>query len=646
MKNYKSILSIVLLGTLTTALTGCRDDLKDPNIPPSEVTDARASQLFTTAQLGFSPFDYGVWFHTADNYLKNCQMCGFSGSMTEDRLAKSGQTLGLMSTELLRYYNEMVDKFGEDGGDNACYLKAVQVLAIFGGIRDTDNNGDIPYTEAASYIYGGPMTPKYDKVQELYTLWNSQLKAAVQVFKNPPSPEGGYENNQDLAYKCDWSKWAKLASSLRVKLATRLIHRDLALAKTIVAEAVADGVMTSTDDDLLFSKADTNWGEGVPYDRGDLAFGTGNTTITYQGIVGSKKVVDYMVENGDPRVRFFLTKNDWNSDIVDYYLRNGYASAIPPVIMEMVETEEVDGKTVFKNWKGKGEPWVRYIGVPDGANANSSTEVSDRQYFGYNGTQGQPGANTIVVDGTTYSYRPYSNFNEQLLSQRADKNFPRVPGGEVIVDRDDNPRYDMYMTAAEVNFYLAEFATYGGVTGLGNASDYFRTAVQQSVESWDKYARLSKLPYYGDTRNVSAHEEVIDLKPNEVSDLLSQPKYQLTGNKADDLEKIFLNLEFHFMFNPLDQFVTGRRSGIPKFNSSLFPRTDYTAAGYPADGFNRRGYFSPVSPTDLMKDIIEAAYVSQGFSTAATGTGNYLNTERLWQDVGAPQWGAGPNKSY
>ncbi len=189
MKNYKSILSIVLLGTLTTALTGCRDDLKDPNIPPSEVTDASASQLFTTAQLGFSPFDYGVWFHTADNYLKNCQMCGFSGSMTEDRLAKSGQTLGLMSTELLRYYNEMVDKFGEDGGDNACYLKAVQVLAIFGGIRDTDNNGDIPYTEAASYIYGGPMTPKYDKVQELYTLWNSQLKAAVQVFKNPPSPK-------------------------------------------------------------------------------------------------------------------------------------------------------------------------------------------------------------------------------------------------------------------------------------------------------------------------------------------------------------------------------------------------------------------------------------------------------------------------
>ncbi len=645
MKSLNKFLSIVLVGGMSISLGSCRDDFADINTPPNALTQLNPSQILTTAQLGFRPYEYGLWFASADNFLKNNQMCGFTASMTDDKLRKAAQAQGGYSIEMLRYYNEL--KFGlgeEELAQNACYVTAVQVLAIYMGIYDTDHQGDIPYTEAAQYNFGGPMTPKYDKVQDLYNLWNSDLKAAVQVFKNPPAIEGGYVSKQDLAYGCDWSKWAKFASSLRVKLATRLIHRDLALAKTIVSEAVADGVMTGPEDDLLFHKADANWGDGCPYDRGDVAFGSGNTTISYQGIVAAKNVVDFMIKNSDPRVRFAFTKNSWNSNIVDYYLKNGYKDLIPPAVLDLVNYEADGANYKFVSWKGKGEPWVRYFGVPDNYMATSNrTDVNIAQFFNYGGNIGEIGANTIEVDGTKYAYNPYSSFQEQYLNQRADKEFPRIPGGEVIVDREDNPRYDMYMTSAEINLYLAEFATYGGVSGLGNAADYFKKGVEQSVEVWDRYAALNKIPYYGDTRKVSTEEKVIDLQDGEVAALLAQPDYQLTGNKADDLEKIFLNLEFHFLFNPTDQFVTGRRSGIPKFNSTLFPRTDYSNAGFPAESFNRRGYFGPVSPTDLMKDIIDAAYASQGFSTTATGSGNYLNTERLWQDVGAPQWGSGPN---
>ena len=42
-----------------------------------------------------------------------------------------------------------------------------------------------------------------------------------------------------------------------------------------------------------------------------------------------------------------------------------------------------------------------------------------------------------------------------------------------------------------------------------------------------------------------------------------------------------------------------------------------------------------------MYDNIWAAYKSQGYSTTP-GRG-VLNSERVWQDQGAPQWGAGPN---
>ena len=48
-----------------------------------------------------------------------------------------------------------------------------------------------------------------------------------------------------------------------------------------------------------------------------------------------------------------------------------------------------------------------------------------------------------------------------------------------------------------------------------------------------------------------------------------------------------------------------------------------------------------------MRDLKEEAYKAQGFNTIGSGhsgaafnlSGSALNTERVWQDLGAPQWG-------
>ena len=201
------------------------------------------------------------------------------------------------------------------------------------------------------------------------------------------------------------------------------------------------------------------------------------------------------------------------------------------------------------------------------------------------------------------------------------------------------------MSSAEVNFYLAEFATYGGVQGLGNPNDYFQKAVTLSVQRWDNLASLSSIPYYHTTYGISSDDETIELKSGEIQNLLNQPDYQLTGNKADDLEKIFLNMEIHFMYSPVDHYITGRRSGIPKFGSHLIARTDFTAqAGTTIENLGRRPNFGIPSLTDPMKEIMDQVYSRQGFTLGISDPRTtLLNTERLWQDVGAPQWGAGPN---
>ena len=48
---------------------------------------------------------------------------------------------------------------------------------------------------------------------------------------------------------------------------------------------------------------------------------------------------------------------------------------------------------------------------------------------------------------------------------------------------------------------------------------------------------------------------------------------------------------------------------------------------------------SAPSPTDLMYDVLIQSYKDQGYTV---GSGTILNSERVWQDQGAPQWGAGP----
>ena len=649
MNKYSKFLSCALAGSMLIGLASCREDWSNENTPENSLTVATGEQLLTSAEFRMYPHGYTLWFYSAPTYFSTSQMLGFSGSYTEGRLATTagGQHVSMMVNQL-KYFTQAEHEnslLSEEGqAANKPYLEALRVLAIYGGIYDADNTGDMPYTEGARAAFDGPLKPNYDKVQDLYPLWNTELKNAVNVFKTAPAAKGNA--SADIIYGADWSKWAKFASSLRVKLATRLIHRDLALAKSIVAEAVADGVITDMADDVMYFKADSRLtNSAVDIDAGELAFGSGNNSIASWGGAASEKVLNWQFKNRDPRVRFVYQKNNWSAKIVDWYLRNGYENYIQPCIRERYE-KSADGG--FGKWKDKfgGDLWARYIGLPDDYAANVSKDPRLMQFYSYTNTLAD-GGYQLTYDGANYSYRPYSNLSERVIMTNADYTAPRVPGevASQVDDELDVPRVDMYMTAAEVNFYLAEFATYGGVSGLGSAADYFKKGVEQSVRTLDEFANLNNMPYYRKTYNYSPDDATsIALQDGEVEALLAQPDFQLTGNKADDLEKIFLNLEIHFTYMPMEHWVTARRSGIPKFGSNLVARTDYSSHGINNNIYARRSNFGAISPTDQMAEILKEVYARQGFTlNVQDAKGGELNSERLWQDVGAPQWGEGPN---
>jgi hypothetical protein len=629
MKKITYLVTIFLSGLLLFA-TSCSDEMSKINSNPAQVTKADISYLFAQAVINFEPSGYLLWYYNAPMTYRWGQMGvptgGFTSTYTQTTATgdQGGQYINV-----LKYARE-IDHLrkntmsAEDAAKYANIAACVDVLTVYLGIFDSDMYGDRPFTEAAMARYGGTLTPKYDKIADLYELWLQMLDDAVNTLTT--STDQTFPPNQDVIYRADAAKWARLANSLKLKIAARLISQDRAKALAI-ASAVASnpaGVLDGSGDDFVFAKATSITGNDADkvyhWNQGFL-----------ESTASSQRVINFMVKNKDPRVRFFYRKNAWNSTIVQGFFDQG--KDIPAFILENVNYTEENGVKKFVSWKGLGEPWVRYYGLPVEMNAGQNNSLYG-DYFDYSNRS------KLRIGDAEKTYVPYSGFNQEMVIGRYDFTLPTLPGGPVIQDLDDNPWYGMYMSTAEVNLYLAEFKLLGANLPK-TAQEYFSKAVRASVEEYDRLAALNKIPYYGKTYNYDPNEAVIDLKESEIDAMMANADYQLTGDAALDLEKVYIQQLLHFTMYPNDQFVTVRRSGIPKEGSSLIAWQNF-APEVLNNAIPRRFEVSAPSPTDLMYQILIDAYKSQGFTPGSGQEGTLLNSERVWQDINAPQFGQGP----
>lgn len=631
MNNYRNILMGFGLGAALLCTTGCRDDFADINSSPSQVTVAEPSYLFAQAVMDFIPFDYTLWFYDAPMLTAWSQMAVPTGSFVESSVLTTvnGGVNYVRVLKLAREIEYLRSNMGaEEAAQHAATAACVDVLAAYLAIGSSDINGDIQFTEAGNALHGGTLTPAYDRIADLYTLWLSQLNDAITVFTT--ATDQIFTENQDIVYRGDLTKWAKLANSMKLKIAARLISQDKARALAIASEVASApcGYIDSMDDAMLFNKSVVNSSSD------DYIYHWSNGFM--DGTASSQRVVDFLLENKDPRVRFFYRKNDWNSRIIqEFYDQN---KAIPSYIEENVEyTTDASGKKTFVRWKGLGEPWVRYEGLPVEFNARNNSSVYG-EWFDYSNRY------TITDENgqSSKSYRPYSLYQHMMVIGRYYTfTLPTVPGGPVITRTENRPWYGMYMGGGEVNLYLAEFKLLGANLP-GTAEEYFRRGVSFSVQEYDKAAGLNQIPYYGTTYDYDPNEVSIELKDGEIDELLASDNLRLTGSVTDQLEKVYLQQMLHFTMYPYDQFVTARRSGLPKFNSQLISRENFSAI--PVTNFPRRFQTGVPNEMSQLYQIQRDAYAAQGYSITPAGDTNtgILNSERTWQDIGAPQWGEGP----
>ncbi len=630
--NFKSL--AMGLCTACLALTmGCSEsDYADINTDPSKVTKGDPIFLFTQAQVEYQPFDYLLWYYDGAYTSKFVQAYTPAASFNDlfNKMAELGG-VGSQSIKVKLYENEINSVLSSMPADKAAqytHLSAMaNALSVYMALFDTDLFGSRPYSEAARARLEGTLTPKYDSQPQLFDQWLKELDADLEKLKVTTTQIT--IGNSDLAYNGDAAKWVKFINGIKLKIAVRLLHQDKARAIKIAEEvgAADANVMKDITDDYVYNK-------GTGGDGGNNTYGTDNNVNLG---VGSKNVIDFMRRNKDPRMLVMFTKNDFNSEVIqaffDAQARGDNNCAIPKYILDQVKyTTDAKGHKHFVSWKGDGEPWVRYHGLPIGIKLSDDAQYTgDNNYF--------VATRWKVTDGDkSKTYSPLSYFNEELVRGRVDYTFPTAPKGKVVQDVEDNPLYEMTLSAAEMNLYLAEFKLLGANLPRA-AADYFKTGVEASALAYNRMATLNKIPYYDKAHCNDPLDKTVTYEADAIKTMMANADYQLTGNRDADLEKVYIQLYLHFYYQPLEQFVTVRRSGVPKVGSTLIPWVTLK----PSKDIPRRFYIAQPELSDKMRAIIEAAMREQGFSFTDGQTPDVLNAERVWYDKGAPNFGEGPN---
>lgn len=634
----KSFAAMLLAGAMLN-LSCSKDEYAEINTDPAKIGTPDVNNLLTQAQTTYQPFDYLLWFYDGQYTSNLIQAYTPSGSYGGrfNQLNELGG-LGSQYVGVKKYENEIKDVLSRSSNPEKYQVQVAitNILSVSLAINDADLTGSMPYSEAVMGRYGGTLTPKYDTQEELFTTWLAELDEDIAALGAEDQINPG---RNDIVYGGNVDKWRKFANGLKLKIAVRLLHQNRSKAMEIAQQVGASeaNIMSGLADDYIFNRSEAS-AEGGDADRGDYAYQTGNSVNMG---ASSKNVIDFMKKNEDPRMLVMFTKNSFNQEVIQSFFdaqandtEGTVKSEIPQYILDNVEyTEDADGHKTFVAWKGQGEPWVRYYGIPIGLDISEQEQYTGADNY-FVSTRWQ------VTEGeNSKTYRPYSTFNEELVRGRCDFTFPTRPSGRTLQDTEDVPWWGMTMSTAEMNLYLAEFKTLGANLPK-TAQEYFETAVRASAEEYNKLATLNKIPYWNESQCFDGLGDAPIAYGKEMIDaMLSHEDYQLTGDKASDLEKIYIQMYLHFYYQPVDQFVTARRSGVPKVGSSLIPWVTMKAS----NEIPRRLYQVAPNVTNTMKEQMDKAFQEQGFTYSDGSDPSILSRERVWYDKNAPEFGAGPN---
>ena len=398
----------------------------------------------------------------------------------------------------------------KDDPEQVNVYAALRIFRVYVGSLLTDYYGDVPFFEAGKGYSEGVSQPAYDKQEDLYRFFFTELEEAAALFDiNAKAISSDPMFNGDIAH------WKTFANSLRLRYAMRISDVDADLAKEQFNSALTAGVMASATDDACVKHMNVSYSfgqESYKDFRGNAMakYFFGNDPANNPTYI-CQTFWDQLYNNNDPRTkrlcRFYIddymsiSTGDGRIDVTDAVISTQEANPSSDVIYKIAPGEY--------SW----DNWPSYPSLP-GSALDAKIQLIQAAHPGYN-----PGD------------------NPRWLMPKLANNFLESENPGVI------------MTYAEVCFLRAEAAVLGWTSD--NAKKYYEDGIRAAMDFlYDNYKC----------------ELITDA---EYAAYIAQPA--IAFGAGSDQQKSQINtqawiLHFH---NPAEAWSNRRRSDYP----SLVPPT-------------------------------------------------------------------------
>jgi hypothetical protein len=563
-KHYKKIiLGFTFAGMLATS---CSDeDFIDANKNPDILNEVLPENQFLSATLSLQGQDFEAYYDLYRRVMPWMQYVtpvNGNGANFTKNIDNFSNRYGRLYTgvgDALVDLEKLVEKLPEE--DQARYVHMVniaRILKAYYAFYVSDIYGSIPYTDAWQARYGGTMLPTYDDQQSLFTKLDAEIEAAIGVLKTSQSVSQVSLGNYDPYYKGDVKSWVRAGNALRLRIGMRFMKRDQSKTQAIAQEVLAEGadnLMKSNSESWVFKAA-----SGF----------TGGGNWNPDGLYATKPVVDFMWENGDPRIDAFFSPNGYSQERID----------------ALIAEDELD--------EGTTEASRRYFGSltsPDESRAAQNIAL----YYT---------PRTATINGSDVRVDTLSLIQRRLFQPAFDEG-EGVGTGNVYIP---------VITYAEFCFMRAELAA-RAITSE-DAEEFYNAGVTASVQWYNDIAQISKLSNY------------TPLEASEITDYLSQPDVAFDEAKA--LDQIASQSYLNFFRQPAEGWALWKRTGLPN-TTTVLPLTDMRSSNVSL-AIPRRAPLPLLSEVSANYVNQKAAYDAMA-QDAGFGAGPTDAFGRVWWDV-------------
>ena len=246
-KNLLSLSASVLLSLSVTVfgLASCSDKVyEEINTDPTKASRINPASQLSYAELQiFGDMNYvdvhRLYTYAFTQHLMGCwNTTNYGGQHRMDDNEMSRPWANLYAGAI-RNLTDAIEQTQSDP-NQVNINAALRIFRVYIGGLLTEFYGDIPFTEAGMGYFTGNTQPKYDKQEDLYAFFFTELKEASALFNVNAS---AIMSDPMLGGNLD--SWRHFANSLRLRYAMRLSDVAPELAKKEFTAALSDGVMAS-----------------------------------------------------------------------------------------------------------------------------------------------------------------------------------------------------------------------------------------------------------------------------------------------------------------------------------------------------------------------------------------------------------------